>query len=144
MTIQNVSTGEIYKTLQKTKKRILIVDDNRINQKVTQKILEKYHIKSSLAHNGDQAVAMSKSDDFDMILMDINMPETNGMEAAILIREFDKNIPIIALTAVELDEMRSEIMDSGINDIIHKPYDITEFLNIILKNLKIESLSAPE
>ena len=142
--IQNISTDEIHKTFRKNKKRILIVDDNRINQKVTQKILEKYHIESSLANNGDEAVSMSKTNDFDMILMDINMPETNGMEAAIMIRKFDKNIPIIALTAVELDEMRSEIMNSGINDIIHKPYDITEFLNIILKNIVTESISAPE
>jgi len=67
--------------------------------------------------------------------MDINMPKINGMEAAKMIRERDKKIPIIALTAVELDEMRDAILSSGISDIIHKPYDISEFLNTILKNL---------
>ncbi len=114
---------------------ILIVDDNRINQIVTQKILEKYNVKSSLASDGPQAFAMNRAQKFDMILMDINMPKVNGMEATKMIRKYNKNIPIIALTAVELDEMRHEILNSGISDIIHKPYDIREFLNSILRNL---------
>lgn len=78
---------------------------------------------------------MSMKNAYDMILMDINMPETNGIEAAILIRKFDQEIPIIALTAVELDEIREKIINSGINDIIHKPYDIREFVKIVLTNL---------
>lgn len=119
---------------------VLIVDDNRINQKVTQKTLERRNIKSSLADDGAQAVAMSKANDYDLILMDINMPNINGMEASIMIREFDKNIPIIALTAVELDEGREEILNSGINDIIHKPYNIPEFLNTIFKYLPKEEM----
>jgi len=114
---------------------ILIVDDNKINQRVTQKILGKYHFKSSLANDGEQAIAMNRSQKFDLILMDINMPKINGIEAAKKIRKSDKKTPIIALTAVELDEMRNEIFDSGISDIIHKPYDVQEFLKTILKHL---------
>jgi len=114
---------------------ILIVDDNKINQKVTQNILRKYHFKSSLANNGEQAISMNESKSYDLILMDINMPKINGIEAAKKIRQVDKKIPIIALTAVELDEMRDEILNSGISDIIHKPYNVPEFLNTILKNL---------
>lgn len=123
-------------------KHILIVDDNKINQKITQKILDKYNVKSSLADDGKQAVEMSRLYTYDLILMDINMPKINGMEAAIMIREFDKNIPIIALTAVELDEMRLEITNSGINDIIHKPYDRSEFIKIIIKNIPAERLTS--
>ncbi|WP_339710326.1 ATP-binding protein [uncultured Kriegella sp.] len=122
-------------------KHILIVDDNKINQKITQKILDKYNVKSSLADDGKQAVEMSRLYKYDLILMDINMPKINGMEAAVMIREFDKNIPIIALTAVELDEMRVEITNSGINDIIHKPYDRSEFIKIIIKNIPAEKLT---
>ncbi|SDE65590.1 Signal transduction histidine kinase [Pricia antarctica] len=119
---------------------ILIVDDNRINQKITQKILKRYHIRSSLADDGQQAIEMNRSQKFDMILMDINMPKINGMEAAKMILKIDKTIPIIALTAVELDEMRNDILNSGISDIIHKPYEVSEFLHIILKNLPSERI----
>ncbi len=139
----NTKEGNILKTAKLTindgrinsNLHILIVDDNKINQKVTQKILGKYHFKSSLANDGEQAVSMNRSQSYDLILMDINMPKINGIEAAKRIRQFDEKIPIIALTAVELDEMRDEILNSGISDIIHKPYDVPEFLNTILKNL---------
>ena len=119
---------------------VLIVDDNKINQKVTQKTLEKHHIKSSLANDGVQAVAMCKSNAYDLILMDINMPNINGMEATMMIRKFNKNIPIIALTAVELEEGTQEILNSGMDDVIHKPYNLTEFLKIIFKHLPKEEM----
>jgi len=85
---------------------ILIVEDNRINQIVTQKILEKKEIICSIAENGEEAVSKIKSNQYDLVLMDINMPVKNGIEAAYEIREFNKTIPIIALTAVEIEEMR--------------------------------------
>ncbi len=132
---QDTTKSDLADSFKNTDLHFLIVDDNRINQKITQKILRRYHINSSLADDGQQAVEMNKSEKFDLILMDINMPKINGMEAAKMIRKFDVNVPIIALTAVELDEMRTEILNSGISDIIHKPYDITEFLHIILMNL---------
>ncbi len=133
--LQNAPKYDLADTFKNTDLHFLIVDDNRINQKITQKILRRYHITSSLANDGRQAIKMNKSKEFDMIMMDINMPKINGMEAAKMIRKLDKKTPIIALTAVELDEMRNQILNSGISDIIHKPYDIQEFLNIILKNL---------
>ncbi|MDT7830269.1 response regulator [Pricia sp. S334] len=119
---------------------VLVVDDNRINQKITQKILERHHIASSLANDGQQAVNMHKSQKFDMILMDINMPKINGMQAAKMIRDIDEKTPIIALTAVELDEIRDKILDSGISDIIHKPYEIHEFLKMVRDNLPSETV----
>lgn len=114
---------------------ILVVDDNRINQKITQKILEKRQFKCSLADDGEQAIALVKENNFDLILMDIHMPKIDGVEATKQIRTFNKDTPIVALTAVELDEMRATIMDSGMNDIILKPYDISQFLTTILRNL---------
>ncbi|CAM3480503.1 response regulator [Zobellia roscoffensis] len=121
-------------------KHVLIVDDNKINQKVTQKTLEKHHIHSSLADDGAQAVTLTKTNTYDLILMDINMPNINGMEATKMIRKFNKDIPIIALTAVELDEGRKEILNSGMNDIIHKPYNLPEFLSTIFKHLPKEEM----
>ncbi|OAB80062.1 hypothetical protein ULVI_04795 [Cochleicola gelatinilyticus] len=116
-------------------KRILIVDDNRINQTVTKKILEKNNMICSIAENGEQAIHSVRENEYDLVLMDINMPLKNGMEATREIREFNTKIPIVALTAVEVEEMRNKIFDSGMNDIIVKPYDVKKFIQTILKNI---------
>jgi signal transduction histidine kinase/CheY-like chemotaxis protein len=120
---------------------VLIVEDNRINQIVTQKILEKQNITCSIAENGEIAIKKVQKNDYDLVLMDINMPIKNGIEAAYEIREFNKTIPIIALTAVEIEEMRTNIYMSGMNDIIVKPYDISKFISCIIKNLSINKSS---
>lgn len=116
-------------------KKVLVVEDNRINQIVTKKILLKNEVICTVAENGEIAVNMVKQEDFDIILMDINMPVKNGLEASIEIRTFNKDVPIVALTAVEVEEMRYEIFESGMNDIIVKPYDIIKFKQTILKNI---------
>lgn len=114
---------------------VLVVDDNRINLKITQRILEKRNFNCTLAHDGKGAIDLAKEQRFDLILMDIHMPGIGGIEATQTIRAFDPNTPIIALTAVEIDEIRKQVFEAGMNDIILKPYDVTEFMNIILKNL---------
>lgn len=116
-------------------KRILIVEDNRINQTVTLKILEREGVICEIAENGEIAIEMEKKSNYDLILMDINMPVMNGLEATRGIRKRNKSIPILALTAVEVEEMRFSIYDSGMNDIIVKPYDIGKFTQTILKHL---------
>lgn len=116
--------------------KILVVDDNRINQKITQKILEQRNFKCALADGGEEAIEKIKESNFDLVLMDIHMPGMGGIEATKKIRQFNEEVPIIALTAVEVDEMRKKILDSGMNDIILKPYDVSQFLNTILRNLK--------
>lgn len=114
---------------------ILIVDDNKINQKVTQKILESRNFKTSLVNDGLEAVAKMQEKRYSLVLMDIHMPKMGGVEATIAIRKFDKRTPIIALTAVEIEEARDKIIESGMNDIILKPYDVAQFLSTILRNL---------
>ncbi|OEK06163.1 hypothetical protein A8C32_19225 [Flavivirga aquatica] len=114
---------------------ILVVDDNKINQKITQRILEKHYFTSSTANDGEEAILMIKEHDYDLVLMDINMPKMTGIEATLEVRKFNSKIPIIALTAVEVKEMRIKIFNSGMNDIIPKPYDVSQFLSTILKNL---------
>ncbi len=115
---------------------ILVVDDNKINQKVTQRTLKKEGIESALASDGQEAIDKVKNNSYDLILMDINMPKVNGIDATIAIRKFNKEIPIIALTAVELDDMRIKILDSGMNDILSKPYEIKQFFSTIFRYLK--------
>ncbi|GAA4277636.1 tetratricopeptide repeat-containing hybrid sensor histidine kinase/response regulator [Aquimarina mytili] len=116
-------------------KYVLIVEDNKINQLITRKILEKNKIKCDVADNGDIAVNKAKEDTFDLILMDIHMPGISGIEATKQIREFDTEIPIIALTAVTLDDNLDEFYDSGFNDIIPKPYKTEEFFTKLHKAL---------
>lgn len=116
-------------------RRILIVDDNRINQVVTQRILEKRDFECLVAHSGEEAIEIVLKEQLDVVLMDVNMPGMNGMETTAKIREFNRHIPIIALTAVEVGEMKEAILQAGMNDIINKPYDIPQFFNTIFKNL---------
>ncbi|MFK7833334.1 MAG: ATP-binding protein [Winogradskyella sp.] len=120
---------------QLEKKHILIVEDNRINQTVTKRILENSDVICDIAQNGEEAVALVKKYAFDLVLMDINMPVKNGIEATKEIRTFNKFIPIIALTAVEIEEQKHKIYDSGMNDIILKPYDVDQFKKTIIANL---------
>jgi len=118
-------------------KKILIVEDNRINQIVTRRILEQKKIICSIAENGQEAIDMIKSNNYDLVLMDINMPIKNGLEASKEVRKFNKTIPIIALTAVEIEEMRNNIYMSGMNDIVVKPYDVSKFIEAIIKNISL-------
>lgn len=68
--------------------------------------------------------------------MDVNMPGMDGMQATMEIRKFNPDVPVIALTAVEVGEMREEILSAGMNDIINKPYNIPQFFQTIFKNLR--------
>ena len=126
---------EVVETASELFKKILIVDDNRINQIVTQRILEKKDFKCMLAGSGEEAIDILKTEHVDLVLMDVNMPGMNGMETTAEIRKFNFNIPIIALTAVEVGEMREEILSTGMNDIINKPYNIPQFFSTIFRNL---------
>jgi signal transduction histidine kinase/ActR/RegA family two-component response regulator len=126
---------DISETKEKTAPKILIVDDNKINQVVTRRILEKRDFRCLVAQSGEEALEILKSTHLDVVLMDVNMPGMNGMETTKKIREFNPGIPVIALTAVEVGEMKEEILAAGMNDIINKPYDIPQFFNTIFRNL---------
>ncbi|NLO17779.1 MAG: response regulator, partial [Arcobacter butzleri] len=114
---------------------ILLVEDNEINQKVAAIILEKSKINVDLAQNGKEAVEIFKAnqDKYDLILMDLQMPILSGYEATIQIREFNKTIPIIALTAASLTENRQKVIDAGMNDHLSKPIDKELLFDTIIK-----------
>jgi signal transduction histidine kinase/CheY-like chemotaxis protein len=136
---KNVSSVEIDETKLSNdimvNKRILVVEDNKINQMITRKILEKNKVICDVADNGSIAIEKVQNNDFDLILMDIHMPGISGIEATIEIRKFDNAIPIIALTAVTLDDNLDEFYLNGFNDIIPKPYKTEEFFHKINKYL---------
>lgn len=116
-------------------KNILIVEDNKINQMITRKILEKHGVKCEVADNGTIAVEKTQEKEYDLILMDIHMPGISGIEATKEIRKFNSEIPIIALTAVTLDDNLDEFYLNGFSDIIPKPYKTEEFFLKINRQL---------
>ena len=119
---------------------VLIVEDDKVNQMITKKILEKCKLQCKIADSGYEAIELIKKNDFEIVLMDIHMPGINGIETTLSIREFDKNLPIIALTAVTIDEKNDEIYSAGFNGIIPKPFKpeiLFEKIYLTLKNNKV-------
>ena len=114
---------------------ILIVEDNKINQVITKKMLTKKDITSDIASNGMDAVELAKNNSYDAVLMDIHMPGISGEEATIRIRKFDTKTPIIALTAISLDDSLESFYAAGCNDVITKPFKPEVFYDKIGENI---------
>jgi len=114
-------------------RKILVVEDNKINQMITRKILEKNKMNCMVADNGMDAIKLVKEHDYDVILMDIHMPGISGIETTQKIRSFNKDIPIIALTAVTIDENLDDFYRAGFNEIIPKPFKPEEFFEKIYR-----------
>jgi PAS domain S-box-containing protein len=124
-----------YKSLKGTK--ILIVEDNLINQTVASKFLTRWEATIDIANNGKEAVDKVLINDYDLVLMDIQMPVMDGYEATRVIRkkqgEKYQDLPIVALTASVLFDIHTKIKAAGMNDHIIKPYTPAELYNIITK-----------
>ena len=120
---------------EKENYKILVVEDNKINQVVTRKIIEKSLGICVIANDGFEAIEILEKQTFDIILMDINMPEIDGYQTTIKIRETNKNIPIIALTASSKDQIRDKATTSGMNDIIVKPFEPIVLYHTIKRNI---------
>ncbi len=116
-------------------KNVLIVDDNEVNYNLLNSILSEFKINSKWAHNGLEAVNLTKSDHVDLILMDIKMPLKNGLEATKDIRKFDPQVPIIAQTAYALSGEKEKCLKVGCNDYISKPIDKDELVRLMLKHI---------
>ena len=99
---------------------------------VTKKMLENKGIQCKIIDNGEEAVAVLKSQHtFDLVLMDVHLPGINGTIATQNVREFDPKIPIIALTAISLNENREMLLSFGMTDVITKPFDPENFYRVI-------------
>ena len=109
--------------------KILVVEDNKINQMITKKILNKMGLHCDVVDNGEAAVEQVKKEDYKVVLMDIHMPGISGLEATKIIRTFDKELTIFALTAVTLEDKMHEFGEAGFNDIISKPFKQEDFEN---------------
>lgn len=107
--------------------KILVVEDNKINQMITKKILNKMDLYCDVVDNGEAAVEQVKSTEYNVVLMDIHMPGISGLEATKIIRTFDKELTIFALTAVTLEDKMHEFDEAGFDDIISKPFKQEDF-----------------
>jgi signal transduction histidine kinase/CheY-like chemotaxis protein len=116
-------------------KKILLIEDNKINQMITKKMLENKGILCDIIDNGEDAIEAARNHKFDLILMDVHLPGINGTIATQKIREFDSATPIIALTAISLHENREMLLSFGMNDVITKPFVPDDFYSTISKYL---------
>lgn len=116
--------------------KILVVEDNKINQMVSKKIIEKSLGSCLIANDGFEAISFLEKNNFDIILMDINMPGIDGYETTMRIRKLGKTTPIIALTASSKDQIKEKVLQSGMNDIIVKPFDPLVLYQTIKKILE--------
>lgn len=117
-------------------KKILIAEDNEINQIVIQSMLEGTNASLTIVDNGKQAVEAAKEKDFDLILMDIQMPEMDGVEAMKNIINFNKHIPIIALTANVMIDDVADYLSQGFDAHIAKPIDIATLYGVLSSFIK--------
>lgn len=134
---------------------ILLAEDNRVNQKLAITLLEKWGNRVVLANNGLEAVELSRAQTFDLILMDLQMPEMGGIEATEIIRESEKaagkHTPIFAMTANAMREDRERCVAAGMDDYIAKPLN-TDKLRVMLQSIvasetvlvsSVHSIAAP-
>jgi signal transduction histidine kinase/BarA-like signal transduction histidine kinase len=117
-------------------KKILLVEDNKINQMITQKMLSRKQMECTILDNGEEAIQVLKSNTYDLVLMDVHLLGINGTIATQQIREFDTTTPIIALTAISLNENREMLIAFGMTDVITKPFIPEDFYITIAQNFK--------
>lgn len=127
------------------KKKILVVEDMELNQFIARHIMESWGFEVSMANNGNQAISMIKQNDYDLVLMDIQMPEMNGVVATKHIRKMSDpvkaRLPIIALTGNSLNTDSEKYLAAGMNDYLSKPLSEAKLFQVIAANLKNNKIS---
>jgi CheY-like chemotaxis protein len=109
---------------------VLVAEDHPVNQRITSRFLEKLGITCEVVANGEEAIQALKERDFDLVLMDVQMPVMDGLEATLAIRKLEllrgTHVPIVALTANVLEEHRKEAQAAGFDDYLAKPVKLED------------------
>lgn len=137
--LKSVKTGRLSNQINSTGQvlsgvSVLVAEDQEMNQKLIQKVLEKRGAKVCLEDNGKKALQKCHTEEFDIILMDVQMPVMDGLESTKEIRKFNENIPIIGLTAHAIPEEQKKCIAAGMNAVITKPFETKKLIQTI-KNL---------
>jgi CheY-like chemotaxis protein len=115
--------------------RILLAEDNKVNQRVAVRMLEKSGHRVIVAGNGREALAALEREDFDLVLMDVQMPEMGGLEAAARIRDHERStggrMPIVAMTASAMQGDEEKCLQAGMDAYISKPVRAEELLAMV-------------
>jgi len=135
---------EALKAIQGAK--ILLVDDNEINQEIGNEILEQVGCYVTIANDGKEAVEKVAQSEFDCVLMDIQMPVMDGYTATRIIRKDAQfsDLPIIAMTANAMEEDRKQAAESGMNDHVAKPIDVKQLFDVLVNWINIPEERRPE
>ena len=124
--------------------RILLAEDNLVNQKVAGRLLEKQGHHVTIAGNGREALEQLERESFDLVFMDIQMPEMDGFEATVAIRARERrtgrHVPIIAMTAHAMQGDRDRCLGAGMDDYVSKPIKLQEIISVIENCSPQESL----
>ncbi|WP_164914228.1 hybrid sensor histidine kinase/response regulator [Aquimarina sediminis] len=117
-------------------RKVLLAEDNKLNQLITKKIVEKRCLLCDVTSDGIEVVSKYKENDYDIILMDLMMPNMDGFEATKQIRAFDKDVIILGLSAATFFEVNDKIKDAGMNGLIQKPYVSEDLYQILVNEIK--------
>jgi len=134
---KKIQDKKIYLT---EKKKALLVEDDIINQIVTSKLLENIGFEVDIASNGKEAVENAQKKEYNIVFMDIHMPIMDGYEASIHIREFDKIIPIFALSAAVLQEDKKMSADLKMDGYLSKPINYVELEKVLAKYFSLRTV----
>jgi CheY-like chemotaxis protein len=118
---------------------VLVAEDDRTNQMLIKSLLQKMGLEVTIADDGEQAVQIALEGQFDLILMDIQMPHMNGYEATKLLKAQKISAPIIAQTAYAMQGDNEKCIKAGCDDYISKPIDREKLMEMIEKYLPVKS-----
>ncbi|WP_114937169.1 hybrid sensor histidine kinase/response regulator [Mucilaginibacter endophyticus] len=123
--------------------RVLVAEDNMVNQFMLSKILKDWNVEVEMVDNGRKVIEKLNNKDYDIILMDTHMPEMNGYQAAKTIRvdfeEPKRSIPIISLSAASYDHEQQEALSAGMNDVLSKPFQPYQLHEKISRLLRVDA-----
>ncbi len=120
--------------------RVLLVEDNELNQDLALAFFTRSNLNADLAENGKEALELAQSNEYEMIFMDLQMPIMDGFESTRLIREFDKDVPIIAMSANVFADAKQRAREAGVTDFLDKPIIIDKATSLITKYIVPEVL----
>ena len=116
--------------------KVLVVEDNPLNMELVIEILLGRGFTVHEAYDGEEAIKKAESDDYDLILMDIELPGLDGVEVTKILKTRNEKIPVVALTSYAMKGDRDRFMNAGFDEYLSKPLDISDFLNRLEKYKK--------